>query len=253
MTEIRFFLLYKITKNYYNWALGRWGPWAVAPPALPQGRACLALVNDVVIPLISSTKSSCNSWDLLSCLYAKLSNQHIIHLKDKLSILTRGSSSVTDFLVSIKHIANEITILDAPPSDADLLLYNTCGLGPTYKELIIALRSRDSVVPVEDLFDKIIDHKPFSFIVKSRTHIRSHPHQILQKTHGHLFAHLNLVFHFLPLAYSLILFLSTNNPNQILLPPTLLFVNTVTNAVMMLKNVSSCFLTSTHIASPPIM
>ena len=24
---------------YYSWALGRWGPWAVAPPTLPQGRA----------------------------------------------------------------------------------------------------------------------------------------------------------------------------------------------------------------------
>ena len=25
-----------------EWALGRWGPWASAPPALAQGRACFA-------------------------------------------------------------------------------------------------------------------------------------------------------------------------------------------------------------------
>ena len=28
---------------YESWALGRWGPWAVAPPALPQGRAWVHL------------------------------------------------------------------------------------------------------------------------------------------------------------------------------------------------------------------
>lgn len=76
-------------------------------------------------------------------------------------MINRGESSVTDFFVSIKKIADELTLLGDPPSDADLLIYATHGLGPVYKKLITSMRTRDFVVPFEDLFDKIIDHETF--------------------------------------------------------------------------------------------
>lgn len=60
-------------------------------------QAILPSINDGVIPLISSASSNRDALDHLSRLYAKQSNQHIIHLKDKLSTLTRGYSSVTEF------------------------------------------------------------------------------------------------------------------------------------------------------------
>ena len=72
-------------------------------------------------------------------------------------------SWITDFLVSIKQIADELTLLGDPPSDADLLVYATRGLGPAYKELITAMCTQDSVVPFKELFDKIIDHETFLF------------------------------------------------------------------------------------------
>lgn len=123
--------------------------------------AILASLSESVIPLVSSATSSHEAWTRLSRLYAKRSTTHMIHLKDKLTTTTRGSLSVTDFLTSIKQIADELTALGDPPSDADLLIYATRGLGPAYKELITSLRTRDSVVPFEELFDKIIDHETF--------------------------------------------------------------------------------------------
>ena len=54
-------------------------------------------------------------------------------------MITHGDIFVTDFLVSIKQIADEQTLLGDPPSDADLLVYATRGLGPAYKELITAM------------------------------------------------------------------------------------------------------------------
>lgn len=75
----------------------------------------------------------------------------MIHLKNKLTMIT-CDLSITDFLVSIKHIADELTILGNPPSDVNLLVYATRGLNPAYKELIITMHTRDSVVPFEELF-----------------------------------------------------------------------------------------------------
>ena len=82
-------------------------------------------------------------------------------------MLTRSSYSVTDFLVSIKHIVDELTALDEPLSDADLFIYNIHGLGPAYEELITALRTRVSIVLFEELFDKIIDMKPYFYATKN--------------------------------------------------------------------------------------
>ena len=90
----------------------------------------LASLSESFIPLVSSVTSSDEAWTHLSRLYAKRSTTHMIYLKDKLSIITRGDFSVTDFLVSIKQIADELTLLADPPSDADHLVYRTRGLGP---------------------------------------------------------------------------------------------------------------------------
>ena len=129
-----------------------------------------------MIPLISYAKSSWDAWNRLSRLYAKRSNQHAIHLKDKLSMISRGSSFVIDFLVSIKQIADELTSLGAP--------YSTRGLGNAYKVLITVLRTRDSVVPFEGLFDKIINHE---------THLLHHEQHNLESspTTAHLAKHLH--------------------------------------------------------------
>ncbi|XP_012843406.1 PREDICTED: uncharacterized protein LOC105963544 isoform X2 [Erythranthe guttata] len=150
--------------------------------------AIFASLSEAVIPLVSSATTSKDAWNRLHRLYAKRSTSHIIHLKDKLSSITRGTSSVTEFLVSIKQIADELTALGDPPSDADLLIYTTRGLGIAYKELITALRTRDSVVPFEELFDKIIDHesfllhneKQYSDVTPPTAHIATHPSRFRQ-------------------------------------------------------------------------
>ncbi|PON77835.1 hypothetical protein TorRG33x02_239510, partial [Trema orientale] len=123
--------------------------------------AILASLSDSVIPLVSSAKSSHEVWTRHSRLYAKRLTTHMIYLKDKLTMITRDFLSVTDFLVYIKQIIDELTTLGYPPSDADLLIYATRGLGPAYNNLITAMRTRDSMVSLEELFDKILDHETF--------------------------------------------------------------------------------------------
>ena len=123
--------------------------------------AIFASLSEAVILLVSSATTNEEAWDHLFRFYAKRSTTHIIHLKDKLSMTTRGSLSVTEFLISLKQIADELTTLGDPTSDADLLVYTTRGLGPAYKELITAIRTKDFVVPFEELFEKIINHEIF--------------------------------------------------------------------------------------------
>ncbi|XP_024019933.1 uncharacterized protein LOC112091187 [Morus notabilis] len=85
--------------------------------------------------------------------------------------------------------------------------------------------------------------KPFSFTVKNKILIPLRPLPISPKILVHLFPHLNKIFPFLLLVYFPLLPLPLNSQNQIVLYSRFLLVNSVTNAVMMLRNASSYFLT----------
>ena len=84
--------------------------------------------------------------------------------------ITFGFGSIVDFLLSIKTIVDELTILGALLSDADLLLYSIRGLGPAYKEVIIALCIMNSVVPFEELYNKLVDHESFLCHVETQNY-----------------------------------------------------------------------------------
>lgn len=75
--------------------------------------------------------------------------------------ITFGFGYVVDFLLSIKTIVDELTILGVLLSDADLLLYSIRGLGLAYKEVIVAFHIINSVVPFEELYDKFVDNETF--------------------------------------------------------------------------------------------
>lgn len=123
--------------------------------------ALTASITEPVIPLIGTVVSAHDAWSHLHRVFSKRSQSHIIHLKDKLSSINRGSMPVAEFLLKVKAIADELATLGAPPSDEDLLIYCTKGLGPAYKEVIAALRTRDTLVLFEELFDKLIDHETY--------------------------------------------------------------------------------------------
>lgn len=111
-----------------------------------------------MVPLVSSAWSSQEAWTRVAQMYTKKSHGHIIYLKDKFSQITCRCKSEAEFLLSIKNIVNK---LGAPPSDANLLLYNTYGLEHAYKELIAALHNQDPIVPFEELYDQLVNHDIF--------------------------------------------------------------------------------------------
>ncbi|GFP94576.1 hypothetical protein PHJA_001602000 [Phtheirospermum japonicum] len=96
----------------------------------------LASLTEAVIPLIASATSSSDAWIRLDRIFSKRSQSHIIHLKDKLSSIQRGTLQISDFLLQIKKLSDELSTLGDPLSDADLLIYCTRGLGPAFKEVI---------------------------------------------------------------------------------------------------------------------
>ena len=56
--------------------------------------------------------------------------------------MTKGTSSISEYLRSIKSIADELSLISYPLDDIDLILYCLSGLGPNFKDLATVLRSQ---------------------------------------------------------------------------------------------------------------
>ncbi|GKV46640.1 hypothetical protein SLEP1_g53614 [Rubroshorea leprosula] len=92
-------------------------------------------------------------------LYANRSRTRVITLKERLQNLRRDGRPVSDYLRSIKAIADELGTIDRPLTDDDLTVYILNGLGPEFHEIAASLCTRDSSLSFDDLHDRLVAHE----------------------------------------------------------------------------------------------
>ena len=84
-----------------------------------------------------------------------------MQLKEDLTLIQRGTRTVTEFLYSVKAIVDELALIDAPLSADDITLYVLNGLGPEYREIIAPIRTRETSLSFEELHDLLIGHESY--------------------------------------------------------------------------------------------
>ena len=67
-----------------------------------------------------------------------------MQIKEELTLIQRGTRSITEYLHAVKALADEIAIIDHPISDDDLTLYVLNGLGLDFREIAVPIRARES-------------------------------------------------------------------------------------------------------------
>ena len=117
-------------------------------------------VSDSIAPLIASTTASKEAWDKLTRLYASRSRSRVMSLKERL-VRPRDSSSLNEYLSSIKNIADELALIDTPVYDDDITIAILNGVGHEFKELTAGIRAREHPISYEELHDKLIDYEAY--------------------------------------------------------------------------------------------
>jgi hypothetical protein len=123
--------------------------------------AILASTSPTITPLLASYKTSHEAWTTLTRLYAGKSRTRAMQLKEDLTLSTRGSRSVTEFLHGIKLIADELALIDHPVSADDLTLYILNGLGSEFREIAAPIRARETSLTFEELHDLLVGHEGY--------------------------------------------------------------------------------------------
>ncbi|KAJ1695555.1 hypothetical protein LUZ63_012253 [Rhynchospora breviuscula] len=132
----------------------------INPAYLPwhrQDQLLLGWIRSTLSDQIQSQVVSCVTsrelWSSLQQTFAATSRARIIDLKRQIQNTTRGSSSCSDYLAKMRHLADELAFIGAPISSEDLISNIISGLGSDYNPFFasIAAASRHESFSFSDL------------------------------------------------------------------------------------------------------
>ncbi|CAJ2660226.1 unnamed protein product [Trifolium pratense] len=90
-------------------------------------------------------------------MYAGRSRVRVMALKQRISTFAKGTQTMSVYLQGIKAISDELSIIDNPLDNTDLVIHTLNGLGNEYKEISAALRSRETPIEFAELHEKLMD------------------------------------------------------------------------------------------------
>lgn len=66
-----------------------------------------------------------------------------------------------NYLTKIRFIADELTLIDVPIKNEQLLIYTLNGLGPEFKEIAAVVRARYTFITFDELHDKLVEYEAY--------------------------------------------------------------------------------------------
>ena len=82
-------------------------------------------------------------------------------LKELLTSITKGTSSVSDYLRSICFIVDELSFISHPIYDIDLVITAIKGLKTHFSQINASIRAQDSPFSFDELYEKLVDFEIF--------------------------------------------------------------------------------------------
>ena len=73
--------------------------------------------------------------------------------------MSKGTSSVVDYLRSIKMIAGELSLIGYPLDDINLVRYCLSGLGPSFKDIATVLHAHPSSFIYDQIYEHLVNHE----------------------------------------------------------------------------------------------
>lgn len=102
-------------------------------------------------------KNSKQAWDILTKIFASKTRARVMHLKERLSLFTKGSRMTVEYLKGIESMFDDLAVINSPFDDVDLMIHTLNGLGSEYNEVSTALCTRENQIRFEDLHDLLMD------------------------------------------------------------------------------------------------
>ncbi|KAA8519085.1 hypothetical protein F0562_013341 [Nyssa sinensis] len=113
-----------------------------------------SLTEEVLAQVYQAT-TSCAIWLALESCFASQSHAKVVQVCSELSTAHKGSSTATEYFMSIKKLTDELAIAGQAMSIDDIITYVLVGLGSEYDSLVTMVSSRDTTT-LEDLYSLLL-------------------------------------------------------------------------------------------------
>ncbi|TXG72755.1 hypothetical protein EZV62_001334 [Acer yangbiense] len=80
-------------------------------------------------------------WENLRVMFLEQSQTRFDLLKSDLQTITKGTSSISDYLNRLKHIADSLAALQHPVPNKELVAHAFNGLGPEYTNFVVMMEN----------------------------------------------------------------------------------------------------------------
>ncbi|GFP96040.1 hypothetical protein PHJA_001748100 [Phtheirospermum japonicum] len=97
-----------------------------------------------------------------------MSQAHVMFLKTSLTNASLEGISISDYVNHIKSLADELGLIDGSVKSDDLTLYIVNRLTPEYRDIVSAVRTRDTPIRFEELRDRLIEHELYLKQIESK-------------------------------------------------------------------------------------
>ncbi|OVA01418.1 hypothetical protein BVC80_8447g7 [Macleaya cordata] len=121
--------------------------------------AIYSSLNEGVYAQIVGSLTSREAWLHLEHLYASPSQARVMQLTHQLQNTTKGTSTVLEYLVKIKNLADSLAVVSQLITDCALVLYVLSGLGPEYGPFVTSMTTRPVPVTFDDLQGYLISQE----------------------------------------------------------------------------------------------
>ena len=116
-------------------------------------------IAETVQPLVSTSKTSADIWNILAVTYNKPSRGHIQHLKLQLKHWTKGSKTVDEYVQGFITRFDQLALLGKPIDREDQLEYILGGLPEDYKAISDQLEGRDMTPSLTEVHEKLLNRE----------------------------------------------------------------------------------------------
>ncbi|XP_019423089.1 PREDICTED: uncharacterized protein LOC109332565 [Lupinus angustifolius] len=99
--------------------------------------AIVSSVAAIVVTHIGTVKTAKQAWDTLKTMYASRSRVRIMALKQRITTFNKGTQPMVAYLQGIKAIVDELSIIEHPLDNIDLVIHTLNGLSSDYFESIL--------------------------------------------------------------------------------------------------------------------
>ncbi|PON91412.1 Zinc finger, CCHC-type, partial [Trema orientale] len=111
----------------------------------------LSSISEAMIGHVVRCATSHEIWSTLERLFATKSKARSLQLRLLLQNIKKGSSSIDEYILKMRGLADSLLAAGQPISDEELILYILGGLGSDYEAVVVNLTSRQDSISLQEV------------------------------------------------------------------------------------------------------